>query len=168
MAELVKHNVEQIRSLNIDTVVTSCAGCFRAIILDWPRAVGRLPFKVRHITQFLVEQLEKGKLVYKNKLNMKVTYHDPSHLGRHVGIFSEPRKILESIPGVKLVEMERTKEYARCCGAGGGYKSGFAEDAVKIGTERVKEALRTKADAIVSSFCKTNIADAVRNSELAS
>jgi heterodisulfide reductase subunit D len=85
----------------------------------------------------------------------KVTYHDPCHLGRHNKLYDEPRKIIESIPGVKLVEMDRNRDKARCCGAGGGVKTAFPELAQKISNLRVEDAEKTGAEILVTScpFC---------------
>ena len=86
---------------------------------------------------------------------MKVTYHDPCHLGRHSGVFYAPRELLGLIPGVELVEMERTRENSRCCGAGGGLKSGYPDMQNEISQRRVAESLNTGATELVSAcpFC---------------
>ncbi len=90
---------------------------------------------------------------------MRVTYHDPCHLGRHVGVFDEPRNILSKIPGVEFVEMRRIQMKSQCCGAGGGFKIAFNEKATVIGSKRVKEAMNTNPDCIITCcpFCKTNL-----------
>ena len=86
---------------------------------------------------------------------MKVTYHDPCHLGRHSGIYDAPRKLLKMIPGVELIEMERSRENSRCCGAGGGLKAGYPDIQNKISQTRIKEAEATGATELVSAcpFC---------------
>jgi len=84
-----------------------------------------------------------------------VTFHDPCHLGRHNELYEQPRRILESIPGLELVEMDRNREEARCCGAGGGVKTAFPDLAQKISSMRVEDAERTGADVLTTScpFC---------------
>ena len=90
------------------------------------------------------------------------TYHDPCHIGRHVGIFEEPRKVLNSIPGIEFVEIGRNRDNAWCCGAGAGVKIGLKEWAVEISEDRIKEAEETGAKYLVSTcpFCERNLRDA--------
>ena len=87
---------------------------------DWPRFAGELPFKVMHISELLYELVSGGKIKFKKPIKSKVTYHDPCHLGREMGIYAEPRAVLKAIPGIDLVEMYPTEHAAACCGAGGG------------------------------------------------
>ena len=90
---------------------------------------------------------------------MKITYQDPCHLGRHAGVFEEPREVIKSIPGVTLVEMPRNREKSRCCGAGGGFKIAFNEKAENIASGRAKEAQAVGAALIVTPcpFCVVNL-----------
>jgi Fe-S oxidoreductase len=157
--ELMPQNVENIKRLGIREVVTACSGCFQTLTNDYPRVLGELPFKVLHISQYVERLLTQGRLELKNEVPVRVTYHDPCHLGRHVGVFDEPRKILSKIPGVEFEEMRRIKMRSQCCGAGGGFKIAFNEKATKIGSKRVLEALNTEPDCIITCcpFCKTNL-----------
>ena len=88
-------------------------------------------------------------------MEKKVTYHDPCHLGRASGVYDDPRFIMEAIPGLELIEMPRNREYSRCCGAGGGLKSGYPDIQNKMAQRRVKEAEETGAEELVSAcpFC---------------
>ncbi|MEM2546612.1 MAG: heterodisulfide reductase-related iron-sulfur binding cluster, partial [Candidatus Bathyarchaeia archaeon] len=99
-----------------------------------------------------------------NNLNMKVTYHDPCHLGRHSGVYDAPRNVLKSIPGLELIEMQSTRNLAMCCGAGGGLKAAFNNLAIQIGVERVKAAKAVGAETLTSAcpFCKHNLVDAIK------
>jgi heterodisulfide reductase subunit D len=135
-------------------MVTSCAGCFKTIKEDYPKT-GKLNFKVLHTVEFIIELIQAGKLNLKNEVKLKVTYHDPCHLGRHSGVYDAPRKLLTMIPGIELVEMERNRENSRCCGAGGGLKSGYPDIQNKISQTRIKEAEATGATELVSAcpFC---------------
>jgi Fe-S oxidoreductase len=90
--------------------------------------------------------IKEGKSKFTKKVPLKVTYHDPCHLGRHLhddGVYEPPREVLKSIPGIELVEMERNRENAWCCGAGGGVSQANTELALWTANERLKEARAT-------------------------
>ncbi len=147
-------NIEQFNGLGIKTLVTSCAGCLKTIKEDYKR-VGKLDFEVKHTLEFIVDLIKSGKLELKKPVNLKITYHDPCHLGRHAGIFDAPRDLISLIPGLEFVEMERNRENSRCCGAGGGLKSGFPDMQNSISQKRIEDALATGASELVSAcpFC---------------
>jgi len=151
---LAKENIKQFNELGFKTMITSCAGCFKTIKRDYPK-MGKLNFEVKHTVEFLINLIQSGQLKLKNEVNMKVTYHDPCHMGRHNNLYDAPRKLLELIPGIELIEMERTRENARCCGAGGGLKAGYPDIQNKISQTRIKEAEATGATELVSAcpFC---------------
>jgi len=160
--QVAKHNVEAIMKKGAKKVLFACSGCFRAAKVDWPRLLGKkLPFEVIHITEFLADQIKQGKIKWEKSIDKTITYHDPCHLGRHVGVYDAPRYVLTHIPGVNFVEMERIKEFQRCCGAGGGVKAGIPDLADSVAQSRVKDALETKADILSSAcpFCKRNLMD---------
>jgi heterodisulfide reductase subunit D len=160
--QVAKHNVEAIKKMGAKKVLFACAGCFRTAKIDWPRLLGEeLPFEVVHITEFLEDLIKQGKIKWEKSIDKTITYHDPCHLGRHVGVYDAPRYVLSHIPGVKFVEMDRIKEFQRCCGAGGGVKAGIPDLAEGIAQSRVKDALETKADLLSSAcpFCKRNLMD---------
>lgn len=151
---LFQENIEQFNSLGIETLISSCAGCFKTIMQDYPK-VGKLNFEVLHTVEYLTRLVKQGKLTFPNPVNRTVTYHDPCHLGRAAGVFDAPRTIMEAIPGLTLIEMPRNKEYSRCCGAGGGLKAGYPDVQNKMAQRRVREAEETGADELVSCcpFC---------------
>jgi len=157
-----QRNIEKFEKAAPSMIVTSCAGCFKTIRQDYPK-IGRMNVKTVHITQLVTDLINSGKLRPEKRVEGTVTYHDPCHLGRHAGIYDEPRKILESIPGVKLVEMERTRDEARCCGAGGGVKTAFPELSQKIADLRVKDAEATGAGMLVTScpFCYQSLKSSI-------
>ena len=151
---LAQENINEFHKLGIKTLITSCAGCFKTIKQDYPR-VDDLQFEVLHTVEYLKRLLDQGILTFPHRVERKVTYHDPCHLGRATGIFEAPRQIMHSIPGLELIEMERIKKYSRCCGAGGGVKAGFPEVQEKISLARIREAEATGADELISAcpFC---------------
>ena len=149
-----KQNIDLFNSLGIETLISSCSGCFKTIMQDYPR-VAPLNFEVLHTIEFLARLLKQGELVFPHSVDRTVTFHDPCHLGRATGGFDAPRMIMEAIPGLKLVEMPRNREYSRCCGAGGGLKAGYPDIQNKMAQRRVREAEDTGAECLVSCcpFC---------------
>jgi len=164
--ELARHNMEAIRRVGVTRVVTSCAGCYRALSRDYPESVGETPFKVVHTSELLAELIREGRLRLSKDVSETVTYHDPCHLGRHTGIYEQPREVLESIPAVKLVEMAKNRENTLCCGAGGGVKAGFPDFAIQAALRRLEEAKDVGAESLVSTcpFCAHNLKEAIRKS----
>lgn len=168
---LARRNVDLFNELHdkcgVKTIVTSCSGCFKTIFQDYHESadeVGEIRAEVLHTTQFLKRLAEQGRLKFNGAgSEMPVTYHDPCHLGRHVHLYETPRALLETIPGVKLVEMKRIKEFSQCCGAGGGLKSGYGDFSTIISQDRIKEAEETGAEYLVSAcpFCEQNFTDGV-------
>jgi len=167
--DLVKHNLEELKKAGAKKIVTTCAGCYRTLKLDYPELLeGKWDFEVLHVTELLKDLIDNGKLVFQGKFEGKVTYHDPCHLGRHAGVFDAPRDVIRSIPGIEFIEMKPTRQYAMCCGGGGGLKSVFNEIAVKIGVNIVKKAKDIGVKALLSAcpFCKRNLTDAIRKSSI--
>jgi len=154
-------NIALFEKAGPQTILTSCAGCFKTIRQDYPR-IGKVTADVVHVTSYVGELIERGKLNLNRRVDAKVTFHDPCHLGRHNKLYDPPRKVLESIPGLKLVEMERNREEARCCGAGGGVKTAFPELAEKISALRVEDAERIGAEILTTScpFCYQSLKQA--------
>ena len=151
---LFKENIDQFNSLGIDTLISSCSGCFKTIMQDYPK-IEKLNFEVLHTVEYLARLLKSGELKFPHPVNRDITFHDPCHLGRATGGFDAPRMIIEAIPGLNLIEMPRNREYSRCCGAGGGLKAGFPDIQGRMAQRRVKEAEETGATELVSCcpFC---------------
>lgn len=158
-----KANMEKIATKGVEALITSCAGCFRTFRKDYPEIIGDLPFEVLHSSQYIERLLREGLVRFEEKLIAKVTYHDPCHLGRHVGVYDAPRAVIEAIPGVKLVEMVNSREKARCCGAGGGLRSAFRELSLAIAADRLKlDVIPTEVRILLTTcpFCVLNLKDA--------
>ncbi|MBD3255692.1 MAG: disulfide reductase [Candidatus Lokiarchaeota archaeon] len=160
-------NHELFKTSGARKIITSCAGCYRTLKVDYKDILDDLDIKVYHTIEFIREVILKKDVPLKN-LGITTTYHDPCHTGRHTGIYEEPRDLLKKI--ARLTEMETIKENAKCCGAGGGVKKGFPEFALEIAKSRVQEAEETNADYLVSicPFCYRNLSDAINalNSEI--
>ncbi len=156
---LVKHNLNEIEKRGVRTVITACAGCFMTLKHSYPMYAGKLGFELYHMTQFVDKLIAEKKLVLKRPLPKKAAYHDPCHIGRHFGIYEEPRRILKAFPQSTYIELPRNRDNAQCCGAGGGYKIQFNDRAEYIASLRVKEAKDAGAEMLVSAcpFCVTNL-----------
>ena len=159
--KMIRHNVDLLAEKGVKRVITPCAEGYMAMGRDWPRVTGELPFKVMHISQVLAQLVSDRKLKSGRRVNRKVTYHDPCHLGRVMGIYEEPRQVLRAIPGVELVEMYPTRHAAWCCGAGGGLKASDPDLAMAIGAEKLYQIKETGASVLASScpFCKSHFKD---------
>ncbi len=159
--EFAKHNVEKIHEIGAKTVVFSCAGCYRTFAQDYAPFWNGTKVKLIHVTELLKKLTNQNKIAFASPQKIKVTYHDPCHLGRHMNIFEDPRNLLKATANVELLEMETNRRYAHCCGAGSGVKKAFPDIAVQISKERVEEAAKTQAEVLLSAcpFCKTNLID---------
>jgi Fe-S oxidoreductase len=190
-----RRNMELFKESGAETLVTGCAEGYYAFKVLYDKFGLKGNLEVLHITEYLDRLIKVGKLKPTREVAMRVTYHDPCHLGRlgepyihwegklipgyqrrfdppkrlrrgTYGIYEPPRDILRSIPGVTLVEMERIKEYAWCCGAGGGVNETNPEFAMWTAKERIAEATSTGVEAIVTAcpWCVKNFKDADKES----
>jgi len=152
LSKLVKKLVEGYAGKGVKTLLCSCPCCVNMMARDWPLFYGgALPFKIMHITQFVSEAIRKGRLRVKKEYPERLIYHDPCYLSRGVGVIEEPRAILKSIPGVRLLEFERKGLKSRCCGAGGAARKVFHENAIAMGRLTIDEAWQKKADKLILS-----------------
>lgn len=161
--QVAEKNAKLFRERNIKKIITSCAGCYRTLKKDYGDKLDGI--EILHTIEFLDDYIQKNPVPLK-KLDIKVTYHDPCHIGRHMGIYKEPRIILKKIANLK--EMATNREMATCCGAGGGVKKGFPELSLEMAKNRVIEAENTEAPILVSTcpFCFRNLSDAIKASEI--
>lgn len=152
LRDLVKRLVSAYREKGVKTLLCSCPCCVNIMVKDWPLLYGGdLPFKVRHITQYVQDAVRRGTLRFHPSHGEKLIYHDPCYLSRGVGIVREPRFILGSIPGVTLLEFDRHGLNSRCCGAGGAARKVYHENAVAMGRLTIDEAVSKGADRLVLS-----------------
>jgi Fe-S oxidoreductase len=173
-------NVARFKESGAAELVTGCAHCYQYFKVLYDKLGLKTGLKIWHVTEYLAQLIEKGKLKPTKPVNLTVTYHDPCHLGRlsepwirwegvqrerHMrvydpprtlrrgtyGVYEPPREVLKSIPGLRLVEMDRIREYAWCCGAGGGVKESNPEFAEWTAAKRLEEAECTGAEALVTA-----------------
>lgn len=190
-----KKNMALINKAGVKTVVTGCADGYQAFKVLYDKFGLKGDLEVLHISEYIARLIKEGKLELTKKINMTVTYHDPCNLGRkgesykhwegkrkpgnrfmfdppkdyrrgEHGIYQPPRDVLEAIPGLTLSEMTRIKEYAWCCGSGGGVSESNPEFALWTGNERIEEALSTGAEAIVTTcpWCEKSFKESIKAS----
>ncbi len=151
--EIMQHNIAKMREKEVKTVVTSCPACWlvwRTLYPEWAAKKGiDYPFSTKHYSEILTEKIKSGELKFTNPVNMKVTFHDSCHIGRAGGVYEPPREMIKAIPGVELVEMEHNRENGLCCGSVLTLV-GEPEVAPKIGSERLAEAEKAGADALLA------------------
>lgn len=149
--KLAKANVEALKAAGASEVIALSADDFFAMKTDWVKSCGELPFKVRHISQVLAELLAEGRLSLNAPLNMRVTYQDPCHLGRGMGVYRDPRDVIEAIPGVTFVDMYPTAHAAWCCGSCGGVPIADPALSMDLGKRKLPLVDNTGASVIVST-----------------
>ena len=151
VTKLMQKNVEAIKAMGVETLVLSCAGCYRMFKIEYPKYVD-VPFEVLHITEYLARMDLKLK-----PMSGVVTYHDPCHLGRHCGVYEPPREVIAKIPGIEFKEMDFNRKTSHCCGGGGGVRSAYPEESMDIASTRLDEA--SFADVIITTcpFCVNNL-----------
>ena len=162
LEELVTGNIKQFKEAG-ETVVTVSPHCYNMFESVYPKYGEMVP--AVHYTQLLADMIDRGTLkpAGLSGESRKVTYHDPCYLGRFHGIYEEPRKVLESIPGIELVEMRENKGNSTCCGGGGGLM--WTEfDGERPSRMRVSQASETGATVMATScpYCVLNFEDAVK------
>jgi Fe-S oxidoreductase len=147
--EFAEQNIETLKRYKFKQILVTDPHALNAFRKEYPAFGGE--FDVVHYTTFLAPLMEK--LEFKNKLDYKVTFHDPCYLGRHNGEYEAPRRMIEALPGVELIEMWRCRENSYCCGGGGGgmWLDSFMADHVveRLSERRVREAVETGADVLV-------------------
>ncbi|MBS7249037.1 MAG: (Fe-S)-binding protein [Candidatus Freyarchaeota archaeon] len=152
---LAEHNLQAIDRTEASTLITTCAECYRTFKLDYPEHFGELPFEVIHMSEFLADQIGKGKLDYPVTDKKKVTYHDPCRLGRQTKVFDAPRNVIKSIPELSFVEMDRIREDSLCCGTSSFLSCNDYAKAIRV--DRMSEAERTGAEVLVTTCPKCQI-----------
>jgi len=160
---LRQENEKRLLETGAKRIVTACAGCYKTLKQDYPGLGEKV--QLLHSTEYLLSLLKDGRLKFK-RAPIKVTYHDPCHLGRHADVFEEPREILAAVPGLKLIEMKDSREMSRCCGGGAGVKTAYPEVSRKAALRRLKDAERTGADMLVTAcpFCVQTLREAAGDS----
>jgi Fe-S oxidoreductase len=158
---LVEENLELWRSYGVKTVVTTSPHCYNTLKTDYPEGV----LQVFHYTELISRLLDEGRLTFQGEIKKRVTYHDPCYLGKHNHIFDAPRSILDQIPGLTFIELDRSRERSLCCEGGGGrmWLEGTNSEE-RLAHQRVQEALDAGAEILATAcpFCVLTLEDAVK------
>lgn len=158
---LAQANIKAFKKHGVSKIIVSSPHCYHTFKNEYPALGGN--FEVLHITQFLAGLIEKKRLKLKKSLPKKVAYHDPCYLGRHNKIYDEPRKVLESIPGLEMVELPDCREDSLCCGGGGGRIWMETKKGERFSDLRIEQALGVGAEvlAIACPYCLLNFQDSL-------
>ena len=160
---LVQANIEVLNNYGVKKILTMCPHCFNTLKNEYPQFGGN--YEVMHYTEFLADALTSGKLKLTKPIDKVVTYHDSCFLGRGNEIYEAPRAILRAIPGLRLVEMERSGVRSFCCGAGGGRMWMEEKRGDRINQIRIQEALNTvKQGTVITAcpYCLTMLGDGIK------
>jgi Fe-S oxidoreductase/nitrate reductase gamma subunit len=164
---LVQQNLESFNNYGVKKIIVVCPHGYNALKNEYPQMGGN--YEVYHYTEFLAKLIAEGKLKPNKPLGAKVTYHDSCFLGRHNNVYDQPRSVLKTA-GCNVVEIEKSKNFGFCCGAGGG-RMWLEEDAVegykRINDTRTDQLLVPDPQMIVTNcpFCLTMVADGVKAAE---
>ena len=156
---LARENIKTFIDHGVQKILVSSPHCYHTFKNEYPEF--RVNFEVVHITQFLFELLQDGRLELSQEYGKKVAYHDPCYLGRHNGIFDEPRAVLAKIPGLELKEMPDARIDSLCCGGGGGRIWMETPKGERFSELRLAQALEVGAEVLVTAcpYCITMFED---------
>ena len=160
---LVEENMKAFNKYRVKQVVTSCPHGFHA----FKNRYNQTSFEPLHHTQFLAKLIETGKLTFSKNVDKKVIYHDPCFLGKQNGVYEEPRKVIQSVLGVKLLEFDRNRARSVCCEGGGG-RMWVDIPGERLAETRVKDAAEAGAEilAVACPYCLLTFEDAVKTTGL--
>ena len=156
---LAKENIKTFIDNGVKKILVSSPHCYHTFKNEYPEF--RVNFEVVHISQYLFELMNEGRLEFTKEYGKKITYHDPCYLGRHNGIFDEPREVLKKVPGLELNEMPESRIDSFCCGGGGGRVWMETQKGERFGDLRIEQAIGVGAELLVTScpYCITMFED---------
>jgi len=162
---LAKENIKTFIDNGVKKILVSSPHCYHTFKNEYPEFM--VNFEVVHITQYLFELMNEGKLEFTKAQHLfkkdaqKITYHDPCYLGRHNGIFEEPREVLKKVPGLELIEMSESRIDSLCCGGGGGRVWMETQKGERFGDLRLEQAMDVGAEVLVTAcpYCITMFED---------
>jgi len=156
---LAKKNIKTFIDNGVKKILVSSPHCYHTFKNEYPEFM--VHFEVVHISQYLFELIHEGRLELTKEYKKKITYHDPCYLGRHNGIYDEPREVLMRVPGLELNEMPDSRVDSLCCGGGGGRVWMETQKGERFSDLRIEQAMRVGADVLVTCcpYCITMFED---------
>jgi Fe-S oxidoreductase len=166
---LARENIKTFVDNGVKKILVSSPHCYHTFKNEYPEF--RVNFEVVHISQYLFQLIDEGRLALTKEYGKKVTYHDPCYLGRHNGIYDEPREVLKKIPGLELSEMDESREDSLCCGMGGGRIWMETPKSERFSNLRLEQAIGVGAEVLATScpYCITQFEEsrlALKDSEV--
>jgi len=152
-SRLAEQNAADIKESGVKKIVFTCPEGYRTFKEDYPKYV-KIDCELQHITEAVAEAIKKDSLSF-TEIQKKVTYQDPCRLGRHLGVFDEPREVLQAIPGIELVEMTHNREESICCGTSAFTNCDLYSKQIRV--ERLLEAKATGAECLITSCPKCQV-----------
>jgi Fe-S oxidoreductase len=162
---LAKENIRTFIDSGVKRILVSSPHCYHTFKNEYPEFM--VNFEVIHISQYLFELIDAGRLEITKEYGKNITYHDPCYLGRHNGIYEEPREVLQRIPGLELGEMPDSREDSLCCGGGGGRIWMETPKGERFSDLRLEQAMGVGAEVLATCcpYCITNFEDSRINME---
>lgn len=162
---LAKENIKTFIDNGVKKILVSSPHCYHTFKNEYPEF--QVHFEVVHMAQYILELINEGRLELTKDYAKKVTYHDPCYMGRHNGIYDEPRNVLQKISALELTEMSDSKENSLCCGGGGGRIWMDTQKGERFSDIRLEQAIETKADVLVTTcpYCIVNFEDSLLSSK---
>jgi len=156
---LARENIKTFIDNGVKKILVSSPHCYHTFKNEYPEF--KVNFEVIHVSQYLFELINEGRLELTKEYGKKITYHDPCYLGRHNGIYDEPREVLKKVPGLELIEMAESREDSLCCGGGGGGIWMDVPKGERFSDLRLEQAIEVGAEVLVTScpYCITNFED---------
>jgi Fe-S oxidoreductase len=156
---LARENIKTFIDNGVKKILVSSPHCYHTFKNEYPEF--KVNFEVVHVSQYLFELINEGKLELTKEYAKKVTYHDPCYLGRHNGIYDEPREVLKKVPSLELIEMAESREDSLCCGGGGGGIWMDIPKGERFSDIRLEQAIDVGAEVLVTAcpYCMTMFED---------
>jgi Fe-S oxidoreductase len=156
---LARENIKTFIDSGVKKIVVSSPHCYHTFKNEYPEF--KVNFQVLHITEYIFQLINEGKLTLTKEYGKKVTYHDPCYLGRHNNVYDQPRGILTKIPGLELIEMAEVREDSLCCGMGGGRIWMETEKSERFSNIRIEQAVAVGAEVLATAcpYCITAFED---------
>jgi Fe-S oxidoreductase len=161
-SDLARHNSEHFLRSGVQRILTTSPHCLNTFKHHYGELNGAV--EIEHYTELFQRLVAQGRLKLSREVVGTVTYHDPCYLGRYNGIYEAPRRLLQSIPGLTLIEMANNREMSICCGGGGGGAWSDVPARQRLGVLRLQEAMRTGAEVVATScpYCHRMLSEAAR------